>query len=257
MKTPAPATVLSSEGKPMKLVWHDEFDVPGLPSPERWTFEEGYVRNRELQYYTRNRLENARVEDGRLILEARLDSYRHAGGTAICSSASINTHGIASWTFGRFEVRAKVPTGVGTWPAIWMIGANAGEVGWPRCGEIDIMEYVGFDPAGFHFTLHGPDTAASGRHVSSPPRRLSVQEADGAFATFVMEGYEGGFRSFVNGKSVATFSREELPFADWPFDKPHFLLLNLAIGGAWGAQKGIDEGIFPARFEVEYVRVYQ
>jgi len=255
MKTPAPDTVLSSAGKPMRLVWHDEFDVPGPPSPERWTYEEGYVRNQELQYYTRNRLENARVEDGRLVLEARLDGFQHPAGTAICTSASITTYGIASWTYGRFEVRAKVPTGLGTWPAIWMLGDNIQDIGWPKCGEIDIMEYVGFDPTNFYFTLHGP--GPDGGHVSSPGRRLSVPEADGEFALFVTEWDAGGFRSFVDGRPVASFTRAELPFGDWPFDKPHFLLLNLAIGGAWGAKKGVDAGIFPARFEVDYVRVYQ
>ena len=254
-KKNAPLETVSSKGEPMALVWEDEFDCEGAPDPAKWGYEEGFVRNRELQYYTRDRRENARIEDGRLVLEARIDNFRHAEGTSLCTSAAITTYGRAAWTYGRFEIRAKVPRGIGTWPAIWMLGENVHEIGWPRCGEIDIMEYVGFQPNEFFFTLHGPD--ANGGHVSSGSCSRTIPEADGEYAVYALEWDEGGFRYFVNGAQVADFPRETLPFGQWPFDKPHDLLLNLAIGGAWGATKGIDAGIFPSRFEVDYVRVYQ
>lgn len=245
---------MSSKGEEMELVWSDEFEKEGLPDPSKWTYEEGFVRNRELQYYTRERAENARIEDGRLVLEARLDSMRHAEGVALCTSGSITTEGRASWVYGRFEVRAKVPKGIGTWPAIWMLGDNIRTVGWPRCGEIDIMEYVGFLPELFHFTVHGPN--GQGEHISKGVSE-PIAEAAGEYATYVLEWDEEGFRYFVNGTSVATFLRSDLSFEPWPYDKPHYLILNLAIGGTWGATQGLNAEIFPSRFEVEYVRVYQ
>src|SRR5688572_18917810 len=121
------------------LVWRDEFDGRGLPDASRWDYEIGSIRNNERQYYTR-RAENARVEDGMLVIEARKESYEGAGYT----SASLTSRN--SWTYGRIEVRAQVPKGRGTWPAIWTLGTNIRDVGWPACGEIDIMEHVGFDP---------------------------------------------------------------------------------------------------------------
>jgi len=125
-----------------KLVWSDEFDRPGLPDPAKWGYEKGFVRNQEKQYYTEARKENARVEGGMLIIESRREEYRNAHYT----SASLTTQGTASWTYGRMEMRAKLPTGRGIWPAFWMLGINESQVGWPACGEIDIMELVGFHP---------------------------------------------------------------------------------------------------------------
>ncbi len=252
--TVAPATTISSRGVPLRLVWNDEFGHDGLPDPASWNYEEGFVRNNEHQYYTRARLENARVENRRLVLEARREDFQTPSGIVPCTSGSITTAGKRSWTYGRFEIRAKVPRGRGTWPAIWMLGDNIRDIGWPRCGEIDIMEYVGFLPQRFHFTLHGPD--ANGAHIGTAPCNCLLPEAED-FAVYILEWEEDGFRYFVNGHQVAEFLRPDLPFGVWPFDKPHFLILNLAIGGGWGGQQGIDESIFPARFEVDYVRVYQ
>lgn len=277
-KTPAPETVLSSTGKRLKLVWHDEFDKPGLPDPEHWTYEEGYCRNQELQYYTKARRKNARIAGGRLILEAHLDAYKHGSDTELCSSACITTHGKHAWTYGRFEIRARVPGGRGVWPAIWMLGEDIGEVGWPRCGEIDIMEFVGFEPDVLHFTLHGPGQKPDGgrkpsargskaagkrlapvRHVMTPGCRLVHPPALDSFVTYVLEWEPSALRLFIDGTLLREFTKKTdlAEFSPYPFRKPHYLLLNLAIGGAWGGQKGIDPGIFPAQFEVEYVRVYQ
>jgi len=134
-----------------ELVWEDNFDVDGLPDKKIWSFEEGYIRNKEAQYYTKERLENARVENGNLVIEARMDNWNGHRITA----ASINTYGKKNILYGRVEVKAKLPTGVGTWPAIWMLGNRMNDgTGWPACGEIDIMENVGFDPDIIHANIH-------------------------------------------------------------------------------------------------------
>lgn len=274
-KTIAPETVLSSTGKKLKLVWHDEFDTNGLPDPSNWSYEEGYVRNQELQYYTKERRENARIAGGRLVLEARMDSYRHDGQTELVSSASISTRGKHAWKYGRFEIRARIPSGRGTWPAIWMLGEDVPETGWPRCGEIDIMEAVGMTPNTHYFTLHGPGVPVVGaaasanasakkrlppvRHVMTPPCSREYLPLADSFATYVLEWDASSLKLFVDGELVKAFSKKDdlAEFRPYPFAKPHYLILNLAIGGAWGGKKGIDPGIFPAKFEVEYVRVYQ
>ena len=149
-----------------ELAWSDEFDKDGSPDATKWDFEKGFVRNQELQYYTSRRKENARVENGTLVIEARRErwpnaSYRRGSRDwrmsrrlAEYTSAALTTKGKATWTYGRIEVRAKLPRGRGVWPAIWMLGTNIDRKGWPACGEIDIMEYVGFDPAHVHGTVH-------------------------------------------------------------------------------------------------------
>ncbi|HRK73856.1 MAG TPA: glycoside hydrolase family 16 protein, partial [Rhodothermales bacterium] len=152
-----------------KLVWWDEFSQNGSPDPTKWDYEEGFVRNEESQYYTRNRLENARIEHGNLIIEGRKEKifnpkYDPNGKTwqtqrqnADYTSASLITLGKASWQYGRLEVRAKVPFGQGAWPAIWMMGINRTQVGWPKCGEIDVLEYIGNrDPKTIYGTIHYP-----------------------------------------------------------------------------------------------------
>src|SRR5262245_54983396 len=133
---------------PGAQTWQDEFDRPGLPDATRWDYEVGLIRNNERQYYTRARSENARVENGVLVIEARRERYEGADYT----SASLTSR--ATWTYGRIDVRARLPKGRGTWPAIWMLGANIRAVGWPECGEIDIMEHVGFDPGRIHANIH-------------------------------------------------------------------------------------------------------
>ncbi|MDD4061066.1 MAG: glycoside hydrolase family 16 protein [Kiritimatiellae bacterium] len=254
MKKPAvPETATMSTGKKLRLVWNDEFDGRGLPDPAKWSYEEGFVRNREFQYYTRERSANARREKGSLVLGARLDGLRHANGVALCTSGSINTRGKASWKYGRFEIRAKLPGGIGAWPAIWMLGDNIPKVGWPRCGEIDIMEYVGHRKDQVHFTVHAQN---EGRHVSKGVN-VNFPTAETDFAVYVLEWERDALRFFVDGTLGLEFKRGDIAIAPWPFDKPHYLLLNLAIGGSWGAEKGIDAAIFPCRFEIDYVRVYQ
>jgi beta-glucanase (GH16 family) len=152
-----------------ELIWSDEFNYSGFPDKTKWDYEEGFVRNKELQYYTRQRTENIRVENGVLVIEARkenLENSRYKRGslkwqekreTANYSSASINTLGKMDFQYGRIAIRAKLPKGNGMWPAIWLMGVNRGTVGWPRCGEIDIMEYAGKTPNFIYASNHFAD----------------------------------------------------------------------------------------------------
>ncbi|MDH7599589.1 MAG: glycoside hydrolase family 16 protein [Sedimentisphaerales bacterium] len=252
-----------------RLVWSDEFDYEGLPDPNKWAYEEGFVRNEELQYYTIARRENARVEDGVLIIEARRESWPNpkydpnaprrqwqlSRRQAQYTSASLTTKGKAQWTYGRIEVRAKLPFGRGVWPAIWTLGTNIDQVGWPACGEIDIMEYVGFEPNTIWANVH----MAKYNHMLGTAKGSTIQipRPYESFHVYALEWDKEQLRFFVDGKQYFQFNNEHTGIDVWPYDQPHYLLLNLAIGGTWGGQKGIDESIFPQRFVIDYVRVYQ
>ena len=250
-----------------KLVWSDEFDKPGLPDPAKWDYETGFIRNNEQQYYTRQRKENARVEDGMLIIEARKEQWkndtydpaasrgRRSREFADYTSASLNTLGKASWTYGRIEVRAKLPMGRGTWPAIWTLGTNRREARWPACGEIDIMEFVGFEPAVIHANIH----TKKYNHALGTGKgdKINIADASEAFHVYAIEWEADRIDFFVDDQKYFTFRNEGTGDDVWPYDKDQYLILNLAIGGSWGGQKGIDDSIFPQRYAIDYVRVYQ
>ena len=252
-----------------KLVWSDEFDKPGLPDPAKWGCETGFIRNNEQQYYTRQRRENARVENGMLVIEARKERFKNpayvpntnASGRRRASrefaeytSASLTTRGKASWTYGRIEVRAKLPSGRGTWPAIWTLG-NDWQAGWPACGEIDIMEFVGFEAGVVHANIH----TQKYNHVQKTGKgsQITIADASEAFHVYALEWNAGQMDFFVDDRKYFTFRNEGTGPDAWPYDKPQYLILNLAIGGFWGGAKGIDETIFPQRYWIDYVRVYQ
>jgi len=251
------------------LVWSDEFNYTGLPDQEKWNYEQGFIRNRELQYYTKARKENARVENGHLVIEARKEEwpnpdYREGASSrrwqrsrekAEYTSASLITRGKASWTYGRIEVKAKLPQGKGVWPAIWMLGTNIREVGWPECGEIDIMEYVGFDPNTVYANVHMEKyNHAKGTGKGS---KIKADKPYESFHIYAVEWTPEQMDFFFDENKYFTFENEHGGVDVWPFDQPHYLILNLAIGGSWGGQKGIDESIFPQQFLIDYVRVYQ
>ena len=246
-------TSKDSKSKPIfKLVWEDNFDKDGLPDFDIWGYEVGYIRNWEKQYYTENRLENARVENGNLIIEARRDNWI---GHKI-TSASLHTYCKKSILYGRIEVRAKLPTGVGTWPAIWMLGnAKKEGVGWPACGEIDIMENVGFDPNVIHGNVH----TKAYNHVIKTNKgdEIIVDKPHTDFHVYTVDWYKDRIEFYVDGKRYFQFQNENTGNETWPFDKPHYLIINFAIGGAWGGQKGIDDNIFPQKYYIDYVRVYE
>jgi len=247
------------------LAWSDEFDTDGEPNPAIWTYEEGFVRNNEAQWYTRNRRENARVIQGMLIIEARKERFANPAHDATkpaqgrnapfaeYTSASLNTLGRQSVMYGRIEVRARVPEGRGVWPAIWTLGTNRTEVGWPACGEIDIMEFVGHTPDKTHATLHW----ARDRQHASSGQALTLERPWDAFHVYAVDWTADAMTLWVDDQKVLTFdvSRANQPDGSNPFRRPQYLLLNLALGGTWGRE--IDDSIFPRTFLVDYVRVFR
>ncbi|MCC5834016.1 MAG: glycoside hydrolase family 16 protein [Opitutales bacterium] len=242
-----------------QLVWSDEFETDGYPDPDKWSYDLGTGQsvglvgwgNNEAQYYT-DRLENARVEDGRLIIEAR----KEAMGNSAYTSARMVTREKGDWLYGRIEVRAMMPAGVGTWPAIWMLPTDWEYGGWPASGEIDIMEHVGFNMGTVHGTIH----TNSFNHMIGTDRGGSIQvdQVATAFHTYAIEWEPDTIRWYVDDQEYFEFPRQPHYGPDeWPFDRRFHLILNIAIGGNWGGQQGIDDSIFPQTMEVEYVRVYQ
>ncbi|MCE5276438.1 MAG: glycoside hydrolase family 16 protein [Planctomycetaceae bacterium] len=249
----ASATAPAAQRAGWELVWADEFGDEGLPDPKKWTYETGFVRNQEKQYYTRARKENVRVEGGVLIIEGRNERFQKDGKTADYTSASITTQGKVSWTYGRIEVRAKLPQGKGVWPAIWTLGTNIRKIGWPRCGEIDIMEFVGHTPDKVHGTVHWANT--DGKHASLG-HSLKAAEPWKDFHIYAIEWTADTIDFYFDGTKYFTY---KVPQADLPtgnaFRQDHYLILNLALGGTWGGK--IDDSILPQKYEIDYVRVYQ
>jgi len=258
-----------------ELAWSEEFDYEGLPDKNKWDYEEGFIRNQEMQYYTRARQENVRVENGLLIIEGRQEgfsnpkyqpnakSWQGQRQVAHYTSGSINTLGKVAFQYGRLEVRAKMPQGKGMWPAIWMMGTNRTDVGWPRCGEIDIMEYVGKDPHRIHANNHfaNPkikDKSLRGKavHKSAGGGKITINEPYKEFHVYAIEWGKRESNFFVDDNRYATFNIDTAGKGpDNPFRKPHYLLLNLAIGGSWGGK--VDDGVLPQKYEIDYVRYYK
>jgi beta-glucanase (GH16 family) len=248
---PTPHAITTGDDLTWDLVWSDEFDADGLPDPDRWGYEVGYIRNSEEQYYTEAREENARVEDGHLIITSRKENYQDADYT----SASLHTKETATWTYGRFEIRAQLPTGVGMWPAIWMLGVNIDEVGWPACGEIDIMENVGYSPNRIHANVH----TEAYNHVLNTNKGSTtyVREPYEDFHVYAIEWFEDHIDFFVDEQRYFSFENEGTGWKTWPFDQPFYLIINAAIGGSWGGQYGVSDDIFPQEYLIDYVRVYK
>ncbi len=258
-----PKTTKTSDGRELKLVWNDEFDGEGAPDPEKWGYEIGYIRNNEAQYYT-DRVENVFQKDGALTIRTIKEKFPIAGKPASkgreeaeYTSGSINTLGKAGWLYGRVEVRARLPKGKGIWPAIWMMGTNIREIGWPRCGEIDIMEYVGKEPGRVYGTIHMRRRGAEPWKNVSKGNNVEPGNPEGRFCVYALEWTEDKLTILVDETVVLEFlrSEEEGKTDVWPFDKPHYLLINTAIGGAWGGE--IADGICPTDYLIDYVRVYQ
>ena len=245
---PAPQPVFN------RLVWSDEFSYTGLPDSTRWLYETGYVRNRELQYYTAHRPENARVEGGYLILEARHDSALIDGEIRPITSASLHTNTRAEWTYGRIEVRAQVPASLGTWPAAWLLGNDISVSGWPRCGEIDIMEHVGYMPDSFHVNVH----TEAYNHTKGTHKGAQFFTPDPTgFHTFAVEWQRDRLDFYHDGQWVFAFEKESDAPEVWPFQHSFYLILNLAFGGSWGGARGVDVSSLPQRYVIDWVRVYQ
>ncbi|MCX7819125.1 MAG: glycoside hydrolase family 16 protein [Kiritimatiellae bacterium] len=234
-----------------RLAWADEFERDGLPDSARWTYEVGVIRNREAQYYTHARAENARVEGGRLVIEARREPWQGREWT----SASLITLGRMHVRHGRIVIRAKLPSGRGTWPALWTMGVHDPMLPWPRRGEIDIMEMVGFEPDVIHTTIHTEKyNHRRGTHRSA---KFTLPGASTAFHDYAVNVRPDRVEFEVDGEQRFVYTKEPgAGLEAWPFDAPQYLLMNIAIGGNWGGQRGIDPELKSARMEVEFVRVY-
>lgn len=225
------------------LVWSDEFDTPGAPDPAKWGYDIGGNGwgNNELQHYT-NRSENASVSNGTLKITARRENF--SGNTF--TSARLLTKNKFTTKYGRIEARIKLPSGVGTWPAFWMLGANIDAAGWPGCGEIDIMEHKGSDEGRIYGTLHYP--GRSGGNANGLTRM--VQNVTSEFHIYAVEWSATAIRISVDGVEFFNFANN----ANVPFNHEFFILLNVAMGGTFGGP--VDPAFNNSAMEVDYVRVY-
>ena len=234
------------------LAWSDEFDGPAgeLPNPANWAFDIGTDwGNAQLEYDT-DRPENVSLDgNGNLAITARQEPYQRSAYT----SGRIKTQGLFEQTYGRFEARIQLPTGQGIWPAFWMLGNDIDAVGWPECGEIDIMEYRGQEPSIVLGTIHGPGYSASagvsGRYA------LQGGRFDTDFHVFAIEWTEGGIAWFVDDNRYHTVDRND-PGGRWVFDHPFFILLNVAVGGGFVGPPN-ESTTFPQTMLVDWVRVYR
>lgn len=238
-----------------RLVWSDEFDGTGWPDAQKWSYDVGGHGwgNDELQYYTDRRLQNCYLEEGILNIVALQEQFESNAYT----SARLVSRGKGDWTFGRFEIRARLPRGRGTWPAIWMLPTEwtYGNGGWPDNGEIDIMEHVGFDPGIVHASTH--THTYNHRIGTQKTATINVPDAQNVFHTYTLEWSADTIHVFVDSIKYFTHVNDNTGWQAWPFDKDFHLILNVAVGGTWGGLQGVDNSVFPQRLEVDYVRVYE
>ena len=234
-----------------KLIWSEEFNIDVLNS-DIWSFEEGEVRNNEKQYYTKNRNKNCRITDGKLILEAHKEDYK---GYQYTSSSIITKHK-KEFLYGRIEVSAKLPQGKGIWPAIWMLGTNIDEIHWPLCGEIDIMENVGYDPNKVHGNIH---TKAFNHNLETNKGAFIENDTlHEKFHLYAIDWTEDQVDFYFNDTKYFSFYYDKKnDIKTWPFSQPHYLLINLAVGGFWGGNEGIDDSIFPQKYMIDFIKYYE
>jgi beta-glucanase (GH16 family) len=242
------------------LVWSDEFNGPNgsLIDASKWVAETGGGGwgNNELEYYT-SRPQNVYQQDGNLVIKVLEEKYTGADGvTRNYTSARLKTLGKFEQTYGRFEARIKIPRGQGIWPAFWMLGNDIEKPGWPDCGEIDIMENIGKEPALVHGTIHGP--GYSGAHgIGGPYSLASGKPIADEFHVFAVEWEPNTIRFYVDKDLYATRTPADLPKGTkWVYDHPFFLLLNVAVGGGWPGSPDATS-VFPQEMLVDFVRVYR
>jgi beta-glucanase (GH16 family) len=265
----AAASLLSLGGEAQKqkapegysLVWSDEFNGKdgSLPDAAKWTYDIGGSGwgNHELEYYT-NRPENARIEDGKLVITTRREEYTGPDGKKFnYTSARLKTQGLFSQAYGRFEAHIKLPAGQGMWPAFWMLGENIDSVGWPKCGEIDIMENIGKEPGINHGSLHGPSSTKPTSDLTATITLPAGQKLSDDFHVYTAEWEPGIVRFYLDANLYATFTSAEWPAGGtWVFDHRFFLILNVAVGGDWPGSPDATT-VFPQTMLVDYVRVYK
>lgn len=240
------------------LIWSDEFDYEGLPNTSKWSYDIGDGcpnicgwGNEELEYYTEDRIENAHVSNGTLKICLKKEVYESRTYT----SARLSSKGKGDWRYGRFEIRAKLPSGLGTWPAIWMLPTDWKYGGWPRSGEIDIMEKVGYATDTIVASAHTEAYNHSiGTHKNA---EIFIPDNEDVFHTYVLEWDASEYRVYVDDTLFFTFKDEGIGSEGWPYDQKFHLIMNIAYGGHWGGKKGLDDDALPVTMEVDYVRVYQ
>jgi beta-glucanase (GH16 family) len=243
-----------------KLVWNDEFDTDGFPGSEKWSYEKGFVRNDEIQYYTEQRAENIGISNGILTITARKENVNIDGAVREITSASIHTNHKGDWKYGRIEVRAKMPAPFnGTWPAIWMLFSEPTFGWWPNSGEIDIMEHVGYTPDAIFYSLHaknyfnGNPTGDKAKTTSSNDNTIATK-----FHVYAVEWFPDRIDWYFDSeKKFSVTNPNTGNWEDWPFDHPFYLILNLALGGSWGGAAGVNKDALPAAYQIDYVRVFQ
>ncbi len=250
-------TVKRSEFNYETLVWSDEFDYEGAPNPEKWAYDIGNGcpdicgwGNNEYQFYTSDS-ENVEVSDGSLFIHAtkgNRDENNYATGY---NSTKLKTKDVFEFTYGRVEIRAKLPEGGGTWPAFWLLGADLDEVGWPACGEIDIMEHVGNEPNFISSALHTPASFGATTNY----KQTGISEAYEDFHTFSLYWSPQKMEFSLDGNIYYTFNPSQKDANTWPFDHDMFLILNTAVGGNLGGE--IDSSWENSTMEIDYIRVYQ
>jgi beta-glucanase (GH16 family) len=232
--------------------WADEFEYTGAPDASKWGYDIGGSGwgNNELQYYT-NSTENARAENGKLIITAKRENYSGKEYT----SARLISKGKGDFLFGRFEVKAKLAAGKGTWPAIWMLPTDWAYGGWPYSGESDIMVHVGYNPNVVHISTH----TEAYNHIKNTQKTATktVDNAMSEFHVYRVDWTPYAIRGYIDGVQLFEHVNEGKGYTTYPFDKKFHLLINLAVGGNWGGLQGVDTNIFPASMEVDYVRVYK
>lgn len=242
------------------LVWSDEFDYEGLPDESKWTYDVGTGQwgwgNNELQRYTDD--SNATVGDGLLTIELRKE--QDGNGEDIYTSARLKTKGLGDWLYGKFEIRAKLPKGKGTWPAIWMLPSTTKEYGaWPASGEIDIMEHVGYLQNVLNCNVH--TKSFNGMDGTNKGMGFPYEGVSDDFHTYTLEWLPDKMMFYVDDEVKYTYDphefASEVSSYEWPFDKPFHLILNVAYGGSWGGKMGTDDSCLPQQMQVDYVRVYQ
>ncbi|MEM5948455.1 family 16 glycosylhydrolase [Spirochaetia bacterium 38H-sp] len=235
-----------------QLAWSDEFDGPEIDR-DIWVFETGNGANgwgnNELEYYKE---ENAFIEDGMLVIEAKKETVSTGYKDFHYTSARMKTQGKYDFTYGRVEIRAKLPKGQGIWPALWMLGSDIGSKGWPRCGEVDIMELVGHEPSTVHGTIHAP--FSYGANGIGAAYKLKKGDFSNDFHVFAIEWDEDEIEWYVDDVLYHVVNKDEIG-PDWVFDHNFFFIFNVAVGGNWPGSPD-NSTVFPQRMYVDYIRVY-
>jgi len=245
--------LLSKRSDKKTLLWGDEFNYTGLPDSTKWGYDVGGHGwgNNEQQFYTRADTANAYVSDGTLHITARKQAKENKDYT----SARLVTKGKADFKYGKIEMRVRLPKGRGTWPAIWMLGKNISVVDWPMCGEIDIAEHVGFAPDSVFGTVH---TQAYNHTLNTQKgKRAFIENPYGEFHVYAIDWSPEKISFWLDGKAYYQFLNEHKTKNEWPFDDPFYLIINIAVGGTLGGKHGVDETVFPAVMDVDYVRVFK